>query len=43
MIDGENNELKLNFYRGVNFNLFDEINQPEEVFGCVSAIVGFRF
>ena len=26
MIDGENNELKLNFYRGVNFNLFDEIN-----------------
>ena len=26
MINGENNELKLNFYRGVNFNLFDEIN-----------------
>ena len=24
-------------------NFIDEINQPEEVFGCVSAIVGFRF
>ena len=24
-------------------NLSEELNEPEQVYGCVSAVVGFRF